>query len=95
MQRLAHLDLVLQVSVDEGGDLDADPHVAGVLAARVAAVEVLRQQLARDVEVSSPAPFLKPPDEGQEPVSVVGDRLLPAGRRFELDKSRGVRLLKE
>ena len=95
MQRLEYLDLVLQVPVDEGGDLYADPHVAGVLAVGVAVVEVLRQQLARDVEVAGPAPVLEPPDEGPEPVGVVGDRLLPAGRRSELAKSFGVRRLKE
>ena len=78
MQRLEHLDLVLQVSVDEGGDLYADPHVAGVLAVGVALVEVLRQQLARDVEVASTALIHEPLDEGPEPVGVVVDCLVTA-----------------
>ena len=79
MQRLEHPDLVLQVSVDEGGDLLADPHVAVVLAVCVAVIEVLCQQRARDVEVACPALVFKPLDEGPEPVGVVDDRVLPAG----------------
>ena len=64
MQRLEYLNLVLQVSVDEGGDFLADAHVAGVLTVSVAVVEVLSQQLACDLEVSGLALVLEPPDEG-------------------------------
>ena len=64
MQRLEHLDLVLQVSVDEGGDLLADSHVAGVLAMCVTAIKILRHKLIRDMEVAGAALILKPFDEG-------------------------------
>ena len=73
MQRLEHLNLVLQVSVDEGGDLLADSHVAGVLAMCVTAIKILRQHLACDVEVAAAALILEPLDEGLEPIGVVVD----------------------
>ena len=95
MQRLEHPDLVLQVSVDEGGDLFADSHVTGVLTLCVSAVEVFGEQLARDVQVAGPALVLEPLDEGPKPVVVVDDCLLPARRHSELDKSCEVRLLPE
>ena len=76
MQRLEHLDLDLQVSVDEGGDLLADSHVARVLAMCVTALKILRQHLACDVEVAATALILEPLDEGPEPVVVVVDCLL-------------------
>ena len=41
MKRLENLDLVLQISVDEDGDLLANPHVAGVLTVCEAVIEVL------------------------------------------------------
>ena len=54
----------MQVPVDEGCDLLADPHVAGVLAMCETAVKILRQQLARDMEVAAAALILEPFDEG-------------------------------
>ena len=64
MQWLEHLNLVLQVPVEEGGDLLSDPHVAGVLAMSVTAIKILRQNLTRDMEVASAALILEPFDEG-------------------------------
>ena len=64
VQWLEHLNLVLQVPVDEGGDLLSDPHVAGVLAMCETAVKILRQQLARDMEVAGAALIFEPFDEG-------------------------------
>ena len=87
MQRLEHLNLVLQVSVDEGGDLLSDTHVAGVLAICETAIKILRQQLTRDMEVAGAALILEPFDEGPYPVIVVVDCLLTARRHSELDKS--------
>ena len=64
VQRLEHLNLVMQVPVDEGCDLFADPHVAGVLAMCKTAIKILRQHLTRDMDVAGAVLILEPFDEG-------------------------------
>ena len=78
MQRLEHLDLVLQVSVDKGSDCLADSRITGLLATCVTVIKILRQHPACDVELAATALILEPLDEGPEPVGVVVDCLLTA-----------------
>ena len=78
MQRLDHLDLVLQVSVDKSSDFLADSRITGLLATCVTFIKILCQHLACDVEVAATALILKPLDEGPKPVGVVVYCLLTA-----------------
>ena len=78
VQQLEHLNALHQVSVDEGGDLLGDPYVARKLDVSIVAIEVAREQLARDIEIAGSALVLEPPDEGPEPAIVVDDNFVLA-----------------